>query len=260
MSDSALNQFVSQGTTTQRLAQTPTPPTPASGSPLGYFCWDRTLQQMFAYDTNSAAWVAVASVAGTGVTGTGLTSGLVVVGAGGSAITVAANSIPLFRTTLTLTDAQIKALPTTPVTVITAQGSGFWIKVLGVTYQSHVQTTAYTNFDATYTDLHLVITGGYYASYGPVNDATTTPALVEIHDILAVLNDSIIEVGQPSQSAIGASATTAGYVTQTNFIGSSAVDNQPLQVAMDNNGTGNLTGGSGGNTLKVTVYWSKEAL
>jgi hypothetical protein len=256
--DSTLNAFVAQGTTTQRLAFTPTPPTPASGSPLGYYFWDHTLQQMFAYDTTSAAWVAVASVAGTGVTGTGLTSGLVVVGAGGSAITVAANSVVLLHSLTTLTDAQVKALPTTPVQLVATPGAGFWIKPLAVTYQTHV-VGAYTNLNATYVDFHQTL-DTYYVSYGPVDDSTTTPALTNVTALLTTVADLVQEIGQPNLAAVGASATTQGYVQQVSQAGTGQLGNKPLMMNIDNNGSGNLTGGNASNTLKVKIYYVIEAI
>lgn len=57
MADSALNQFLSSGSTTDRMAFTPAPPTPASGADLGYLWWDTTLNALYAWD--GAAWHSV---------------------------------------------------------------------------------------------------------------------------------------------------------------------------------------------------------
>ena len=86
-------------------------------------------------------------------------------------------------TTTVLTDAQIKALPTTPVTLLSAAGPNTFIKVIGVTYVTNTTAGAYTNLNATYVDLHQLI-GSYFASYGPINDSTTTPALTDITAML----------------------------------------------------------------------------
>lgn len=66
MSDPCLNYYVSRGTTTQRLAFTPTPATPAAGPSPGYLWWDTTLQEEFAYDFLSSAWVSTAGSGGAG--------------------------------------------------------------------------------------------------------------------------------------------------------------------------------------------------
>jgi hypothetical protein len=63
MADLTLNRFVSSGTTTQRNAFTPSPPSAASGPAFGEFFWDSTLQALYAWDAGSASWkVATASV------------------------------------------------------------------------------------------------------------------------------------------------------------------------------------------------------
>jgi hypothetical protein len=66
MSDSTLNRFLASGTTADRLAFTPTPPTPASGPDPGYTWWDTDLQALYAYDFGTAAWVATGGGSGGG--------------------------------------------------------------------------------------------------------------------------------------------------------------------------------------------------
>lgn len=90
MADSTLNQFHSSGTTVERLAFTPTPPTPASGPDHGYTWFDTDLTTLYAWD--GAAWQpAIVGGAGT-VTHTAgaLTAGKTVVGNGAADITVSA--------------------------------------------------------------------------------------------------------------------------------------------------------------------------
>lgn len=86
MADSTLNAFVASGTTAERTAFTPTPPTPASGPDSGYTWWDTDDQALYAYDFGTAAWVATGGGTGT-VTHTGtLTADGLVLGNGGSDI------------------------------------------------------------------------------------------------------------------------------------------------------------------------------
>lgn len=92
MADSTLNRFVSSGTTAERTAFTPTPPTPASGPDQGYLWWDTDLQEEFAYDFGLADWVSTAGGGGGGITElTGdVTAGP---GSGAQAATIANNAV-----------------------------------------------------------------------------------------------------------------------------------------------------------------------
>lgn len=65
MSDTTLNRFVSRGTHAQRLAYTPSPPTPASGPSSGYFFFETDTGDTFSWD--GAAWAQV-NATGTGIT------------------------------------------------------------------------------------------------------------------------------------------------------------------------------------------------
>jgi len=156
---------------------------------------------------------------------------------------------PIKMAQVTLTDAQIKALPTTAVTLITATGSGTFIKVISVVYASNFTAGAYTNLNATYVDLSLFL-DTYYASYGFVKDTTTTPPITSITDMFASASVKIYEMGQPSVVAF---AGAPGYATNINMASSGAL-NQPLTVKADNSGS-NFTGGNSANTLKVTVLY-----
>jgi hypothetical protein len=162
------------------------------------------------------------------------------------------------RSTLTLTDTQIKALPTTPVQLVATPGAGLWIKPMAVTYQTHI-VGAYTNLNATYVDFHQTL-DTYYVSYGPVDDSTTTPTLTNVTALLTTVADLVQEIGQPNLAAVGASATTQGYVQQVSQAGTGQLGNKPLMMNIDNNGSGNLTGGNASNTLKVKIYYVVEAI
>ena len=89
MTDSSLNAFLASGTTTARLAFTPSPPTPASGPSPGYLWWDTTLQQEFAWDAGSASWKATGNNGITQLTGD-VTAGP---GSGSQAATLAASGV-----------------------------------------------------------------------------------------------------------------------------------------------------------------------
>lgn len=91
MADSTLNQFVASGTTAERTAFVPTPPSPASGPDPGYLWWDTDLQAEYAYDFGTAAWVATAGAAASAITA--LTGDVTATGPGSVAATIANNAV-----------------------------------------------------------------------------------------------------------------------------------------------------------------------
>lgn len=104
MSDTKLNQFLASGTTAERLAFVPSPPTPASGPDPAYLWWDTSLQAEYAWNAGTSAWVAITGGGGSSafnaITGGTNTSAAMVVGTGASmatsgAGTIAATSVPV---------------------------------------------------------------------------------------------------------------------------------------------------------------------
>lgn len=160
--------------------------------------------------------------------------------------------------TVILTDAQIKALPTTPIELVAAPGANMKVKPIGLTLRSNTTAGAYTNIDASYADLHLDI-NGHYASYGPVDDSTSTPVLTGVSNILGAAGSVVYDGVVPSLSATSVAGTSL-YVQPDAFPGPATVLNQPLDLKMENNGSGNLTGGNAANTLKVVLYYVIEDL
>jgi len=172
------------------------------------------------------------------------------------------------RTITTLTDAQVKALPTTPITLIAAQGAGIRPKVLGLTVVVRAGAGAYTNVDATYSDLHLDVAAGDYIQYPIlVNDSTVSASYQQMTQFLAAAADSVHDVVPHQFTALGPTGAWAGtplYVFGTNNGSSGSTPtglaNSAVRIGADNNGSGNFTGGNAANTLKVFVYWVKETL
>lgn len=91
MSDLTLNRFVASGTTAERLAFVPSPPTPASGPDPGYLWYDTDLQEEFAYDFVTVGWIATAGGAATAITA--LTGDVTATGPGSAAATIANDAV-----------------------------------------------------------------------------------------------------------------------------------------------------------------------
>lgn len=174
-------------------------------------------------------------------------------------------TLPATISRTALTNAQIKALPTTPVTLdIDAPESGVRIRVTDVSYSANCVSGAYTNINTTYADLSIVCAGNVLA-YGPVNDGTTgaTGTVPTLTGVTALLGGAAWKVHDPPIPWVGATRQTGtvdlAYVQspQTQSTGTAATQ---ISLEMNNNGSGNLTGGNAGNSMLVTVYYSLEPL
>jgi hypothetical protein len=130
MSDTTLNRFCAMGTTAQRLAFIPNPPTPASGPDNGYVFFDTDLVALYAWD--GASWVATGGGGG-GFTNPMTTTGdIITAGSGGIPLRVGiGTALQQLRTNAGATSPEWFT-PNTPVAVaynagnFTGSGSLTW--------------------------------------------------------------------------------------------------------------------------------------
>lgn len=101
MADGTVNAFVGTGTTAERTAFVPDPPSPVNPPGNGYTFWDSDEQALYSWDAGTAAWVAVTG-GGSGITElTGdVTAGP---GSGSQAATIANDAV----TTATILNANV---------------------------------------------------------------------------------------------------------------------------------------------------------
>ncbi len=143
-----------------------------------------------------------------------------------------------FRTvvkTVTLTNAQIKALPTTPVSVIATGGAGTILLPLGVTYTGHFQT-AYTNVDIA-AALEIRFAGSSDSELGR--------------------GHFIAQSGQWKYGSVGLTEQVAlrGQFAADLAFSLLGFDDTALVVGLANAALGNLTGGHANNTLAVRTQY-----
>jgi hypothetical protein len=159
------------------------------------------------------------------------------------------------RSVTILTNAQIKALPTTAVQLVAAPASGYRNKLLALSFSTNTSAGAYTNLNGTYVDLH---TEPDYLAYGLIDDYSTSPALLIVTTILGGAAQTVYDLSAPNNVGLG--LTGYRYVQNIEVIPRADIEAVAITLKADNNGSGNFTGGNAANTMNVTTYYSVEAL
>jgi hypothetical protein len=136
----------------------------------------------------------------------------------------------------TLTNAQIKALPTTPVDIVATPGAGQILLPISVTYKANFAAGAYTNVNDT-------------ASLQVTFDGSTDSELGRGHFFPQAGRWSQVQVGSIKRRDIVNQATASLGFAMLGFADTA------LQVAMDNASDGNLTGGHASNVLIVDTNY-----
>lgn len=146
----------------------------------------------------------------------------------------------LLSATVTLTDEQIKALPTTPIQLVAAPGAGKFILPISCVAVLNLQPAGqYTDADnASWT---IITQAQDYVSAV----ANSNIALIGIGDIV-VFSFPFLNTG---------AGTFAGITHTAPEYSSADIENEALYIADVWNGVTNYTGGNASNTLKVTMYY-----
>ncbi len=158
--------------------------------------------------------------------------------------------------TLTLTDAQIKALPLAGVVIADALGLQTRHKFLSASLHVNAANGAYTNIDP---EGYLVIaTPGEVtklSAYLP-NDPSSSPALEMLTDAFNGA-DVIVDIPQYSDPVDATYSASWGTVAPTQ---QTPVANASMVLIVNNNAAGAFTGGHTTNSARLTVYYARESL
>ena len=159
--------------------------------------------------------------------------------------------------TVTLTNAQIKALPTTPVLFGTAPPSGSWNHAVAASYVINTLGGAYTNINVTLCEFSII---GGSLIYGPIDDVGSNPVLTTFTSLFgSAVHDTHTPL-TPYAESFPYPAGTSGRVMNPIFDTTASVDAKQFTVQINNNGSGNLTGGNAANNVIIRVYYFEETL
>ncbi len=149
--------------------------------------------------------------------------------------------------TVTLTDAQIKALPTTPIEIIPAPGANKFLYPLGVVW--------YLKWNANYTNINSLafMNIGFPDGSGSIMylDESAPDALSKVSSLLAHGKSMFAQAGQ--QGMVNGTFVEGAIINGGNV---NAVINQHFETFFDNGGGSDLTGGDPANTLQITVLYT----
>lgn len=166
-------------------------------------------------------------------------------GGGGGASVVQSASV-------TLTNAQVLALPTTAIQLVAAPGAGkILVPLLAWFYVNW--TADYTNIDAS-------------AALGIEYGTTLASALATFQEATDFGNQvsNLLADGASHAAVMGpgdfASSTGGAVSGRGQFADDPGVVNAALNVYANNAPSGNFTGGDAANTIQVTVYYNTLTL
>lgn len=141
----------------------------------------------------------------------------------------------VYSTSVTLTDAQIKALPDTDVDLVGAPGAGKLLQYKGAVWDISPSGGAYTNEDAFEIATKI---GDYGVAAGYIESAQGYFG-----------GDTRTFLDIPPNYDSGGGFGIAGFADETSI-------NQPIKLTASNAAAGSLTGGHADNYLDVTVFYS----
>lgn len=148
---------------------------------------------------------------------------------------------PIRKATITLTDAQIKALPTTGVVLVPAPGAGFVLRPYLVVLVTNL-AAAYTNVDASGV--------GFFVDDGAGDLTTYCPHAT-------FLGNTARRIATMGPYVVTDDSSGSGVVPRLSL---AASEDSPLILFSSNAAAGDYTGGDAANTITATVLYAVIAV
>lgn len=164
-------------------------------------------------------------------------------------LSVSAVETPVLSTRVALTDAQIKALPTTPIELVAAQGAGTTIFLIGALVIIDTSADGYANFNA---GAFLMVT---FAGEGS-GAAQSLLSGGQVEDLLSAFTRYSVMLGPYTTASASVTEPNPSFApVLPSLIDVGDMENKALQISANNQGSGNFTGGNAANTGSVTVLY-----
>lgn len=166
---------------------------------------------------------------------------------------------PLFLASRVLTNADLKALPTTPLTFGPNPGAGFYLSAVRGWFRLNSLAGAYTNVNAdAWVNVHTLDWQVDTLSYLLNGNGTGNTRCSDLFAVAVKGTWNIL----PFASGSGADGLqfAADWGFGTGLVDRVAAENQPFELYFDNNGAGNLTGGNAANGAEVIVLYKLLAV
>lgn len=160
--------------------------------------------------------------------------------------------------TVTITDAQFKALPTTPLQLVAAPGAGKMLVPIRAIIMYGSGGTGYTNINASLAGLFLAYTGAApLASSFLIDDPKLATPITDFSDMFASTGGFSWTFTWPYQNDRG-SANNWGILGQLATYADE--EDLPIMLVGENNGSGDWTGGNAGNSIIIRVLYEEVDL
>lgn len=153
----------------------------------------------------------------------------------------------VLSTAVDLTDAQIKALPTTPIELVPAPGAGKTIMMLGAFVRIDTSNNMYDNIDAGATFLITFAGENIGAAQGVLQNTTDTP----VTDLLTSFDNQTVML-----AAYTTITTVNGFLITPQMVSVSDITNKALQLKVTNGALGAFTEGDAANTGTIKVVYT----